>query len=51
VTTTPAKAIGVDRERGRIEPGYVADMVLLSRELRVRATICEGEVAYPTSAP
>ena len=51
VTTTPAKAIGVDRERGRIEPGYVADMVLLSRELRVRATICEGEVVYPTSAP
>jgi len=44
VTTTPAKAIGLDRERGRIEPGYVADMVLLSRDLRVRATIAEGEV-------
>ena len=51
VTTTPAKAIGLARERGRIAPGYVADMVLLSRDLRVRATIAEGQVVYPTSAP
>jgi N-acetylglucosamine-6-phosphate deacetylase len=46
VTTTPAKAIGVDGQRGRIKPGYVADIVLLSRDLRVRATICEGEIVY-----
>jgi N-acetylglucosamine-6-phosphate deacetylase len=46
VTTTPARAIGLDGERGRIEPGYVADMVLLSPDLRVRATICEGDVAF-----
>jgi len=46
VTTTPAKALRLDGERGRIEPGCVADMVLLSRDLRVRATICEGEVVY-----
>jgi len=46
VTTTPAKAIGLDGERGRIEPGYVADMVLLSPDLRVRATIAEGEIVY-----
>jgi N-acetylglucosamine-6-phosphate deacetylase len=51
VTTTPAKAIGLDRERGRIEPGYVADMVLLSRDLRVRATIAEGQVVYRASVP
>jgi N-acetylglucosamine-6-phosphate deacetylase len=29
VTTTPARAVGVDGERGRIAPGYVADLVLL----------------------
>lgn len=46
VTTTPARAIGVGGERGRIQSGYVADMVLLSRDLRVHSTICEGEVVY-----
>jgi N-acetylglucosamine-6-phosphate deacetylase len=46
VTTTPAKAIGLDGERGRIEPGYAADMTLFSSDLRVRAAIVEGEVVY-----
>ena len=46
VTTTPARAIGLDGERGRIEPGYAADMVLLTSDLHVRATISEGEVVY-----
>jgi N-acetylglucosamine-6-phosphate deacetylase len=46
VTTTPARAIGVDGERGRIAPGYVADLVLLSSDLRVSATIAEGELVY-----
>ena len=30
ITTTPAKAIGLDGQRGRIEPGYTADLVLLT---------------------
>jgi N-acetylglucosamine-6-phosphate deacetylase len=46
VTTTPARLLGLGRERGRIEPGYVADMVLLSRDLEVKATIARGEVVY-----
>jgi N-acetylglucosamine-6-phosphate deacetylase len=46
VTTTPAKAIGLGGERGRIEPGYAADLVLLTRDLHVHTTIAEGEVAY-----
>ncbi len=44
VTTTPARAIGIDHERGRIAPGYVADMALLSADLRVTATIAEGHL-------
>jgi len=43
-TTTPARAIGLDHERGRIAPGYVADMALLSADLRVTATIAEGHL-------
>jgi N-acetylglucosamine-6-phosphate deacetylase len=45
VTTTPARAIGLDHERGRIAPGCIADMVLLSADLRVSVTITEGHPA------
>lgn len=46
LTTTPARAIGMDHERGRIVRGQVADMVLLTADMRVSATIAEGEVVY-----
>jgi N-acetylglucosamine-6-phosphate deacetylase len=46
VTTTPAKAIGLGGERGRVEPGYAADLVLLTPDLRVHTTIAEGEIVY-----
>jgi N-acetylglucosamine-6-phosphate deacetylase len=46
LTTTPARAIGVDGERGRVAAGYVADLVLLSSDLHVTTTITEGELAY-----
>ncbi len=48
LTTTPARAIGLDHERGRIAPGHVADMVLLTADLRVSATVAEGAVVYPS---
>lgn len=35
LTETPARAIGCGAELGRLEPGYVADAVLLDAELRV----------------
>lgn len=46
VTTTPARAIGLAGERGRIEPGYIADLVLLTPDLRVHTTVAEGEIVY-----
>jgi N-acetylglucosamine-6-phosphate deacetylase len=46
ITTTPAKAIGLDGQRGRIEPGYTADLVLLTHDLHVQTTIAEGEIVY-----
>jgi len=46
MTTTPARLLGLEAERGRIAPGFVADMVLLSPELRVQTTIASGEVVY-----
>ena len=46
MTTTPARLLGLEGERGRIAPGFVADLVLLSPDLRVQTTIVSGEVVY-----
>ncbi len=46
VTTTPARLLGLAHERGRIAPGYVADLVLLTPDLHVQTTVVAGEVAY-----
>jgi N-acetylglucosamine-6-phosphate deacetylase len=46
VTATPAAALGIADLRGRIRKGFVADLVLLSADLQVRATIADGAVVY-----
>jgi len=38
--------LGLDHERSCIAPGFVADLVLLSPDLRVQATVARGEVVY-----
>ena len=44
-TANPARAIGVDAERGAIEPGKVADAVLLDAEtLDVRHVVLRGRL-------
>lgn len=46
VTTTPARLLGLAQERGYIARGCLADLVLLSPDLRLQATIARGEVVY-----
>jgi N-acetylglucosamine-6-phosphate deacetylase len=43
-STTPAAAIGVGDRKGRIAPGFDADLVLLDRDLRVVKTVVGSEV-------
>ena len=45
VTTTPARALGLDGQHGQVAPGFAANLVLLTPDLHVRTTIVEGEVS------
>jgi len=45
VTSTPALLLGLP-DRGQIAPGFMADLVLLTPELRVGKTIVAGQVVY-----
>lgn len=45
-TSVPARTIGLDDRKGRLAPGYDADLVLLDGKLAVDATVCRGRVAY-----
>ena len=42
----PAEAIGVDKERGSLQPGLRADLVHLGDDLSVRRTVIGGETAW-----
>lgn len=40
----PARAIGIDNERGSIEPGKIADAVILDKNLIVKQIILRGQM-------
>ena len=42
----PARAVGLDGERGSIEIGKRADLVLLDPDFRVRKTVIDGKIIY-----
>ncbi len=58
LTTAPAERFGESKQRGRIVPGYVADLVVLSGDpsqnvrtfATVRYTVREGRVIYRAAA-
>ncbi len=45
-TTTPAKLLGIEHERGDISPGMIADLLLLTPDLEVQTTIAAGNIVY-----
>ena len=45
-TMTPAKALGIEAERGSIAPGKVADAVVLDEDLQVKHVILRGKLLF-----
>lgn len=46
LTTTPADLLGLGADFGRIAPGFAADLVLMSPDLKVLCTWVNGKIAY-----
>ncbi|WP_431215476.1 N-acetylglucosamine-6-phosphate deacetylase [Puia sp. P3] len=46
ITTTPAAILGLAGSKGALAPGYDADLVIFDENIRVRATIVNGELVY-----
>jgi N-acetylglucosamine-6-phosphate deacetylase len=45
-TLNPASVVGIDDRKGRLAPGYDADLVVLSPELEVEMTFVGGRLVY-----
>jgi N-acetylglucosamine-6-phosphate deacetylase len=46
VTTTPAALLGLEGTIGKITPGCLADMVLITADCEVAVTIARGKIVY-----
>lgn len=46
MTETPAKIIGIDRDKGKISIGMDADLVLFDKNINIKMTIVNGSVVY-----
>ncbi len=50
-STTPARIMGIEQEKGSIAPGKDADLVLLNSELEVLTTIIKGKLVFNKNNP
>jgi N-acetylglucosamine-6-phosphate deacetylase len=46
VTENPARVLGLGRTKGRLAPGYDADVVILEEDLSVRTTMVAGQIVH-----
>ena len=49
LTLNPARSAGVAERKGRLQPGYDADLLIFDRDLQLQATICRGKLAFATA--
>jgi N-acetylglucosamine-6-phosphate deacetylase len=48
-STTPARLVGVDRHKGRLTPGFDADVTVLAPDLSVEAVWWCGKRVYESA--
>lgn len=48
LSLNPARSIHLDHRKGRLQPGYDADLLLFSSDLTLQATLCRGQLAFAT---
>jgi N-acetylglucosamine-6-phosphate deacetylase len=48
LSLNPAQAIKMDQHKGRLHPGYDADLLIFDQDLALQATLCRGRVAFAT---
>lgn len=48
-TVTPAKTLGIYEQKGSIQEGKVADLVVLDQHFAVKKTIISGEIVYESN--
>lgn len=46
MTLTPARVIGVDNHKGKIEEGYDADIILFDDDINIKSVMALGEIIY-----
>jgi len=49
ITHTPARILGLDREKGALLPGMDADIVIFDEQINVEKTIVGGNIVYDQS--
>ncbi len=45
-TTNPARVLGIDRNKGSVENGKDADLVIFDKDMDVKATVVGGKLVY-----
>jgi N-acetylglucosamine-6-phosphate deacetylase len=50
LTLNPARAARVGSRKGRLQVGYDADLLIFDTAFNLQATICQGKLAYATTA-
>jgi len=46
ITATPARILGLSGSKGKIAPGYDADIVIFDEDIRIHSTIIKGKLVY-----